>query len=181
MVTWTREELITSKHILTFEKQHFCVTKFRQQCTPESRFITDYIFSASGRLHTDIPVLFIFYIAPYTEQWIGSFKCDKLVNGTESSWYKFYSTRDWCESFETCLQSMKLKEKCLTDFRFYNSHFWYWPYYPAFTFDVSNYLPNTRIQVYYQRGYGNSYFVVNIIRCESTGKYNGSGTYIIFV
>jgi len=106
-----------------------------------------------------------------TGQRIRSYKCDKLVNGTESSWYKVSSTYDWCKSFKTCLESQKLNKRCLADFRFYYNRFWY---RSAFTFDVSSYLPNTRIQVHYPCSYNPYHFAVNIIRCESVGKYNGS-------
>ena len=90
-----------------------------------------------------------------------------------------YKTKeDWCESFLTCFHSSVLQRRCLEDFYFYKQFFLQSPRQQAFTFETGTYLPATRIQVNYcQYPY---LFSVNIIHCDSGGRYNGSGTYLIF-
>ena len=90
-----------------------------------------------------------------------------------------YKTKeDWCESFLTCFHSSVLQRRCLEDFYFYKHFFLQSPTQQAFTFEISTYLPATRIQVNYcPYPY---LFSVNIIHCDSGGRYNESGTYLIF-
>ena len=90
-----------------------------------------------------------------------------------------YKTKeDWCESFLTCFHSSVLQRRCLEDFYFYKQFFLQSTRQQAFTFEIGTYLPATRIQVNYcQYPY---LFSVNIIHCDSGGRYNGSGTYLIF-
>ena len=91
-----------------------------------------------------------------------------------------YKTKeDWCESFLTCFHSSVLQRRCLEDFYFYKHFFLQSPTQQAFTFEISTYLPATRIQVNYcPYPY---LFSVNIIHCDSGGRYNESGTYLILV
>ena len=89
--------------------------------------------------------------------------------------------KDWCELFLTCFQSPVLKRRCLKDFYFYSRLFLQPPRPQAFTFEIGTYLSATRIQVNYCRyRYRHYRFIVNIIHCDSTGTYNGSGTYLMF-
>jgi len=91
----------------------------------------------------------------------------------------FKTKEDWCESFLTCFHSSVLQRRCLEDFYFYKHFFLQSRRQQAFTFEISTYLPATRIQVNYcQYPY---LFSVNIIHCDSGGRYNGSGTYLILV
>ena len=90
----------------------------------------------------------------------------------------FKTKEDWCESFLTCFNSSELRRRCLEDFDFYEHFFLQSPRQQAFTFEIGTYLRATRVQVNYcQYPY---LFSVNIIRCDSGGRYNGSGTYLIF-
>ena len=86
---------------------------------------------------------------------------------------------DWCESFLTCFNSSVLQRRCLKeDFYFYKHFFSQSPKHQAFTSEIGTYLRATRIQVNYcPYPY---LFSVNIIHCDSGGRYNGSGTYLIF-
>lgn len=122
-------------------------------------------------------VSLVFHLtAPCSGKWIDWNKCDQLINGTNSSWYKIHSRGYWCESFKTCFDSQNLKYRCRRDLRFYDYHFWYWKF-PAFTSEVSSYVSNTRIQIY---PCSNPYiFGVNVIRCDSVAKNNGSGRFNI--
>ena len=89
--------------------------------------------------------------------------------------------KDWCELFLTCFQSPVLKRRCLRDFYFYSRLFLQPPRPQAFTFEIGTYLFATRIQVNYCIYWNHHYrFIVNIIHCDSTGTYNGSGTYLMF-
>ena len=90
----------------------------------------------------------------------------------------FKTKKDWCESFLTCFNSSELRRRCLEDFDFYDNFFLWSPGQQAFTFEIGTYLRATRIQVNYcQYPY---LFGVNIIHCDSGGRYNGSGKYLIF-
>ena len=123
-------------------------------------------------------VFSIFYLANTRQiQWFGSGaidKCDKLVNGTNGIWLKIDTIKEWCQSFATCFQSQQLKKTCYAEFQFYLFHFWK---NQAFTFELSNYLSRRRMQVTYT---GHFQFDVNIIRCDSVAKNNGSGAYAMF-
>ncbi|XP_078381924.1 adhesion G protein-coupled receptor L4-like isoform X6 [Oculina patagonica] len=111
---------------------------------------------------------------PFSGQpkWINSDPCDKLANGTKDIWYKveYHYTRDWCGSFETCLQSRKLRNRCVKEFDFFSDFFWR---NQPFTFEIISYLRDTRIQVNYHRTFF-YFFAVNIIKCDSGGNANGS-------
>ena len=100
-------------------------------------------------------------------EWKGSNTCDKLTNGTKDGWYKVrdYSTR-WCELFETCFLSQKLRSRCLEEFKFFSR------IKPKFTMEIISYLPAKRIQVNYRCSYP-YLFAVNIIQCESGANRNG--------
>ena len=89
------------------------------------------------------------------------------------------TVEDWCESFLTCFQSPVPKRRCLKDFDFYKRLFVWPPRQQAFTFEIGTYLSATRIQANYcpYRYYS---FSVNITHCDSGGRYNGSGMYLIF-
>ena len=91
----------------------------------------------------------------------------------------FKTKEDWCESFLTCFHSSVLQRRCLEDFYFYKHFFLQSRRQQAFTFEISTYLPATRIQVNYC--HYPYLFSVNIIHCDSGGRYNGSGTYLILV
>ena len=86
---------------------------------------------------------------------------------------------DWCESFLMCFHSSVLQRRCLKDFYFYKHLFLQSPRHQAFTSEIGTYLPATRIQVNYCRY--PYLFSVNIIHCDSGGRYNESGTYLILV
>ena len=129
---------------------------------------------------------FVFYVGlPCSRQYFGSLsseaKCNKLVNGTNGTWLMvdYNAKDDWCESFLTCFNSSELRKRCLKDFDIYQFFFLLKSRQQAFTFEIGTYLPATRIQVNYcpYRYYS---FSVNIIHCDSGGRYNGSGTYLIF-
>ena len=89
------------------------------------------------------------------------------------------TVEDWCKSFLTCFQSPVPKRRCLKDFDFYKRLFVWPPRQQAFTFEIGTYLSATRIQANYcpYRYYS---FSVNITHCDSGGRYNGSGMYLIF-
>ena len=85
----------------------------------------------------------------------------------------------WCKLFLTCFRLPIIKTRCWRDFYFYKRLFLKRPRQQAFTFEIGTYLSATRIQVKYCP-YAHYSFSVNIIRCDSGGRYNGSGTYLIF-
>ena len=134
-------------------------------------------------------VFFIFCLRiPCSGHWIGpndsNNTCEKLVNGSNGSWFEVSSRhykQEWCELLKTCFQSQKLKERCLTDFEFYYHFFKYPGNNPKFTFEIGTYLSGTRILVTYDvcRNHWCP-FAVSIIRCHSIAQNVIGSTYTMF-